>query len=278
MFCFLQHFRILNAPSWLHDHVDPRLEALGKVDKYQFVPGARRDASQGPRWLCCQLSNHFPKEFNSLQYNLLVCNITHLKNIVLLLRFWARSHAVTSCQPWPASSARRWHQADRKLTQAASESPILESVKGWPAKVMVKILGEVALYSDILRITEVQKTTFWMLHSSNSERKHEDYSGRIPAVCLENFDNNVTDCCVRGDNVKFVRLLDVDGKISDGLIVVIKNNFGLLVAHCIQVWTKTQQQGLVMYNGLGSEQHVVEEVSYIDQLSVASYTTIRQST
>ena len=160
MFCFLQHFRILNAPSWLHDHVDPRLEALGKVDKYQFVPGARGDASQGPWWLCCQLSNHFPKSFHSLQYNLLVCNITHLKNIVLLLRFWARSHAVTSCQPWPASSARRWHQADRKLTQAASESPILESVKGWPAKVMVKILGEVALYSDILRITEVQNTTF----------------------------------------------------------------------------------------------------------------------
>ena len=30
-------------------------------------------------------------------------------------------------------------------------------------------------------------------------------------------------------------------------------------------------------NGLGSEQHVVEEVSYIDQLSVASCTTIRQS-
>ena len=60
-------------------------------------------------------------------------------------------------------------------------------------------------------------------------------------MCLKNFDNNVTDWSVRWDDVKFVRLFDVDGKVSDGLIVVIKNNFGLLVAHCIQVLTKTQQ-------------------------------------
>ena len=58
---------------------------------------------------------------------------------------------------------------------------------------------------------------------------------------LENFDNNVTNSCVRWDDVKFVRLFDVDGKVCDGFIVVIKNNFGLLVTHCIQVLTKTQQ-------------------------------------
>ena len=83
--------------------------------------------------------------------------------------------------------------------------------------------------------------------------------------------------------MKFIRLFDVDGKIGDGLIVVIKNNFRLLVAHCVRILTKTQQCNECLEMALDRskvEQHVVEEMSpcYIDQLSVASYTTIRQPT
>ena len=63
---------------------------------------------------------------------------------------------------------------------------------------------------------------------------------------LQNFDDNVADCSVRGDNVKFVWLLDVDGKVGDGLIIVVQHNLGLFVAHAAKAGPRE--------TGLGSGQ------------------------
>ena len=45
---------------------------------------------------------------------------------MLLHRFWARSVAVTTSQPWAARSERRWAQAVTRPAHADSESPRLE--------------------------------------------------------------------------------------------------------------------------------------------------------